>query len=342
MGRKLFNTVKLNEITIQQAFHEFQLSNKAKGLAEETIKYYQRCINAFGRFLYDEMLDCLENVEKKDYIVKHENGMDLDLLCNEINKQAFTKYSNYLLNQDISEHSAKTCLVGVKAFLNFCMDNEYIETFKMQIMKVDEKIKEPYSPSELEKLLKKPDIKKVDFVEYRTWVMENLYYATGMRLGASINLKNKDVDLIHRILYIERTKRRKAQVLHISSTLANILKEYMEVRKGEQEDYLFPNEFGQFLKKRSIEQAVENYNRARGVTKTSIHLFRHTFAKDFLRNGGKINELQDILDHSTSVMSMKYAKLYDIDVMSNIDTTCPLDKIYSQINKRKIHIRDEV
>lgn len=282
------------------------------------------------------MFETLSENEQTDYIKQHSDKIDLTLLCQEINQDAFTEYSTYLQDTSSSQHSAKSNLVGIKSFFNFCMEKDYIQPFNMKIMKVDESHKEPYSVEELALLLKKPDLSKCDFIEYRTWVMENLFYATGMRLSASLELKIKSVDLECRFLNVERTKRRKSQHLRMSSIITEILREYMEVRKGKEEDYLFSNQFGGKLDRRTASQCVENYNKARGVDKTSIHLFRHTFAKDFLRNGGKINELQAILDHSTPIMSMKYASLYDIDINENFDSTCPLDKVYGEINKKKI------
>lgn len=341
MSKKLFVNFTTTDITLEQAFEKFQINNKSKGLTEETLKYYERCIRVFGRFIYQKMVNSFseeEGQELEDYMKNHSDGIDLSLMCQDINQSAYTEYSSYLLETSASQQTAKTHLVGIKAFFNFAMsdENKYIPSFNMKIMKVDEVHKEPYSVAELTALLKKPNLAKCDFAEYRTWVMENLYYATGMRLGASLDLKIKNVDLDYNFLTVERTKRRKSQHLKMSAVLVDILKEYMEIRKGNLDDYLFPSQFGTRLDKRSAEQAVENYNKSRGVTKKSIHLFRHTFAKDFLQNGGKINELQAILDHSTSIMSMKYASLYDIEINNDFDSTCPLDKVYSKINQKKI------
>ena len=339
MAKKLFTNFNINNITFGNAFSKFQLNNKSRGLSDETIQYYRRCRNSFARFIYAKTLESItDDVEKEEYVNTHEKGMDLSLLCSDINKDYYSEYSAYLLETAKSEQTAKTLLVGIKAFLNFAIEEEMIPYFKMKIMKVDEVHKEPYSREEIEALLVKPDLKKCDFVEYRTWVMENLAYAVGMRLGAMLNLKVKDVDLEYRYISVERTKRRKSQNVRMSTVLTKIMTEYIQARGGLPDDYLFCTQFGTKLEKRSAEDAIADYNKARGVSKTSIHLLRHTFAKDFLLNGGKTNELQAILDHSTSVMTMKYASLYDIDLGDNFDASCPLDSVYHDINKEKIKV----
>ena len=39
--------------------------------------------------------------------------------------------------------------------------------------KADKKIKETYTDEELKKLLKKPNLKRCEFNEYKTWVFSN-------------------------------------------------------------------------------------------------------------------------------------------------------------------------
>ncbi|MFZ5969026.1 MAG: tyrosine-type recombinase/integrase [Bacillota bacterium] len=78
--------------------------------------------------------------------------------------------------------------------------------------------------------------------------------------------------------------------------------EYLQYREGEAEDYLFPSQYGGKATRNSIQQAIRTYNLTRGVVKTSIHLFRHTFAKNWIQNGGNIFQLQKILGHSSLKM----------------------------------------
>ena len=58
------------------------------------------------------------------------------------------------------------------------MDKGYIKKFKIENIKTDETVKEPYTEYEMNLLLKKPDLKKCNFSEYRNWVLVNYFYST--------------------------------------------------------------------------------------------------------------------------------------------------------------------
>lgn len=50
------------------------------------------------------------------------------------------------------------------------------------------------------------------------------------------------------------------------------------------------------------------------VSKVHPHKFRHTFAINFLRNGGNIALLKELLGHETIEMVLVYAKIADQDI----------------------------
>jgi integrase/recombinase XerD len=76
-----------------------------------------------------------------------------------------------------------------------------------------------------------------------------------------------------------------------------------------------------------LRQGIETYNLSRGVSKTSIHLFRHTFAQRYLQNGGDSLYLQKVLGHSTLAMTKHYCNIYDVDLVKTFDTFSPLATI---------------
>ena len=173
----------------------------------------------------------------------------------------------------------------MRAFINFCIRLGYVEEFKVQLLTVEKKVKETYTDSELALLLKKPNIKKCSFVEYRNWAFINYLIATGNRVSTVINIKIEDIDFDNNTIILKKTKNKNQQIIPIANSLKTVLLEYLKYRKGMGEDYLFCSFTGGKLTREAIKRAINTYNRTRGVSKTSIHLFRHTFAKNWILNG---------------------------------------------------------
>lgn len=115
----------------------------------------------------------------------------------------------------------------------------------------------------------------------------------------------------------------------MSTTLSNILTQYLSYRKGQSIDYLFCNSNGNQLCDRSLQGSIARYNKKRGVMKTSIHLFRHTYAKKFLQAGGNVFQLQRLLGHSSLEIVKEYVSLYSEDLKLNYDSFNPLEQMIS-------------
>ena len=139
------------------------------------------------------------------------------------------------------------------------------------------------------------------------------------------------------MLLVSRTKSRRQRYIPISRSLNKTLMEYLDVRKAENvKEFLFCNEFGQYLPRTTLQMAITKYCLTRGVTKYSLHLFRHTFANMWILNQGDIFSLQKILGHSSLKQVQHYANLAMDDVKRNFDSFCALESVV--VNDRsRIH-----
>ena len=298
--------------TIEETFSDFIISRKTKGLAEKTLQSYQSQFQAVARHM-DVKMD-IAMLQKADLDAMIISMRDAHLSPNSINSYTRT----------------------LKSFFSWC-NEQGITRLNIPLYKAEETVKETYSDAELAALLKKPDIRKATFAEYRDWVIINFLLNCGSRAATVRAIQIRDVDLDGGMVFYRHTKNRKAQVIPLCSAMVAILREYLRHRGGEAADYLFCTETGSQLTENGLRQSIARYNTRRGVQKTSIHLFRHTFARKYLIDcGGDAFTLQKLLGHSTLAMTKHYCAIFDADLTKNYDNFSPLAQMKSNSTRIKM------
>jgi integrase/recombinase XerD len=206
----------------------------------------------------------------------------------------------------------------------------------MQAIKVDKTGVETYSDEELYTLLKKPNIKRCSFSEYQCWVMTNFLFSTAVRQRSLMHIRIKDIDFDNCMVHVTVTKNRKILLVPFNQTLKNIIIEFLKYRQHKsEEDFLFCNVFGQQLVKSTCYHMLYEYNKRRGVQTTGIHRYRHTFAKQWILNGGNVVSLSKLLGHSSLQITQNYINLLVSDVSKEVTTINLLDK-FSE--RKRIHM----
>lgn len=295
---------KKSNLSIQEAFDLFIRKCKIKNLTDLSISSYEK-----------KMVHFYEFIDKSEPITA-------------VSKDTVDDYILWLReNTDANDITINSYLRSVRAFLYFCMEDRYIPTFKIQLIKAEKKIKETYTDDELVRLLEKPDVDNCSFSCYKTWVFENYLLGTGNRISTALDLHIGDINFQSGVIILRKTKNRKQQIIPLSATLAEILQGYLQIRGGEADDYVFCNEYGEQASCRTYQQLVRRYNRKRGVEKTSCHTFRHTFAKNWILNSGDMFRLQKILGHSDLTVTKEYVNMFGQDLQMDFEKFNPLDNL---------------
>lgn len=285
--------------SILDAFNEFLIDKKAEGLSEKTITTYRNHFNCVGKWL------------------------DTDMPIAELEESHLKKMVADMRETALTPNSIASYIRSLKAFLSWCNANEKTSV-QLKAYKAPETVKETYTDTELKLLLKKPNIKACGFTEYRNWVIINLLLNCGCRAATIRSILIKDVNLINQTITYRHTKNGKVQIVPLCSIIIPILREYMRIRGGQENEVLFPNDFGKPLSETALRLAIVKYNTSRKVKKTSIHLFRHTFAQRYLQNGGNSLYLQKILGHTTLAMTKHYCNIYDVELVKSFNEFSPL------------------
>ena len=110
-----------DNLTVSEAFEDFLEHCRIRNLRPETIKVYKLHFSIFQRFLNNDTL-----------------------LISEITPQMVGEFVLDLRsdNHNCNEITVNSYLRGVRVFLYYCMEMDYMPSFKITIPKADKKLKE--------------------------------------------------------------------------------------------------------------------------------------------------------------------------------------------------------
>ena len=290
-------------MTFEEGCNMYLMNCRERNLRQGTINHYRQSYTQFYKFF------------------------DREMPLSEMNEAAYRRYVLYLSENLENDVSINSYLRDLIATLRFLMEEGMVEPFKMKSIKVDKWSVETYTDDELTILLKKPNIKTCDFIEYESWVMTNLLFCTGIRQRSLIHLEVRDVDLDNSLLHVRVTKSRTPLVVPLSKAMMSILREYLRHRQFKKNDeFLFCNAYGEQLSRSSHYKMLSSYNKSRGVQTTGVHRYRHTFAKQWVLNGGNVVSLSKMLGHSNLSITQNYINLLVSDLAKQVEEISLLDK----------------
>lgn len=138
---------------------------------------------------------------------------------------------------------------------------------------------------------------------------------TGIRASELCNLTVGDYDQKRTRLHIKHGKGNKARYIVVGTRTAKAIWLYMTRRGATRPtDPLFAAKSGRFLQRDNLRHTLDTIGQNAGVEKVYPHRFRHTFAIEFLRNGGNVALLKELLGHESLDMVMRYAKISEQDI----------------------------
>ena len=336
-------------------FTEFKTAQEDKGNSQKTIEFYVR-----GYFKLCEFIDMvymkasaakelglpaptkptpLSEVSEKEAVNRAGGAFPISILTTDGLERDYRKY---LTNLGVNEQTIAAYFRAYRAIAYFAMEEGWIPRRKISIKQPEPPIKNCYTDDEIKRLVRKP--KTDDFLENRNWVMVNYFLATGNRVSSVADLRIGDVDLDEGYITVNRQKNGKPTRIPLVKKITRILRAYIDDYRTEVNgvpvglnEPLFCNLYGEKLSENGIKKAIANYNRSRNVEKTSVHLFRHTFAKKWIIDGGDLLQLEKMLGQSSLKMVQHYSNLYASDIKEQAEKHAVIAK--TKGNGRKIRKR---
>lgn len=275
-----------------ETFHTFMGIKELEGLTNRTLKDYRDIMGYFERYLK----------EQRSIPQVRRGNISIDL---------FRSYLYYMVKErKLKNTTVNIRLRSMKVYLNWLYEEGKLEhniAKRLKLLKVEDNKVRTLSDKEVRKMLKTPD--KTSYRGFRTFIIMVLMLDCGPRVSETVNIKIDDVNLREGIVTIRgsEAKSKRYRELPISNKTKKLLKQLIDISKSNNEEYVFLNAYDGG--KISSDQVIRDFQRCykmAGLDCKGVHAWRHTFATNFIKNGGNAFTLQRIMGHSTMDMTKRY------------------------------------
>lgn len=306
----------MNKIRFSQALDGYELAATARHLSKNTLIDYHNTYRKLQTFLADDpYLDEIDRTTLQRFFA------------------AQTVSNKTLLNYHIGLSALWTWAVGEQILpVNILHAMERPKPAKRDIIPfTEQEVRAILNASERSKAYQRPGKKTTSHTlpnAARNRAIVLTLIDTGLRASELCNLRILDVDLRARdkIVIVHEGKGMKDRHIPISSRTAQAIWRYLTSRPDARlNDPLFATSLGKCLNRNNLGDLLEVAAERAGVRDCHPHRFRHTFAINFLRNGGDIYTLQAILGHETLEMCLRYLKIAQMDIDNAHRRASPVD-----------------
>ena len=306
----------------------FRLSCQTEGKSPRTTEWYTSFLGRFLLFL--ETDSCPTNITGID-----RNHIRAFILY--LQQEAKTPYTGKQLSDCTIQGYVRT----LKVFFSWAIREEYIESNPMTnipVPKATVKVVTTFSSEQVAELLWLCG--RSNGHGHRNLTIILLLLDSGIRVSELVSIELDDVNLAEGDIKIRRAKGNKERIVPIGSLVQKTLWKYINCYRSrpvtDRVCRLFLSESGMPLTKSGIQQMLRRYGKRVGIAgvRCSPHTFRHSFAKNYLLNGGDIFSLQKILGHSSLASVRIYLNLFASDIKKQHQRFSPVDNL---AENRKIY-----
>lgn len=270
------------------------------GCTDETIRSYIYFLGQFKKWLVSD---------------------DIELL----NLDIFNAYTMYLLKKDITRTTVITYLTHIRAFYHFLDDNDICNNnlSKIRLPRKHKNVIDILSDNEVKRLLLA--VSGTDFLSVRNRLIIYCMLDCGFRRSDIINLKTENIKDNH---FIVTGKGAKERIIPYGENVGSLIQEYKQFKfYGE---YFFTMKDGKHITKNTIKMLFQRLKVETGIKRLKAHLLRHTFATNYLCNGGNLEMLRLIMGHTDIKTTQIYLHLAETKKLLEKAHISYLDKLESR------------
>lgn len=310
------------QLTLSQAYAGFELAANARRLSPKTIADYQNTFRKFARFMAEQ----------------DDSPLDGDPPLESITP---THIRRFLAAQDqVSKKTALNYHVGLSALWTWALDEEYVDSHVVRRCErptPEKRAVVPYTEADIKAMLSSLEKSKAYSRPGKRSCSNSLPNAernraiifllldTGLRAQELCDLTIVHTDLKNRRVKV-MGKGAKERSVPFSPRTAQILWRYITAFRKDAyaNEPLFITDELRAFDRNMLRRSLSRIGERAGLSGVNCHRFRHTFAINYLRNGGDPWSLQLMLGHSTLEMVSHYLSIAQADLDDNHRQASPV------------------
>lgn len=161
-------------------------------------------------------------------------------------------------------------------------------------------------------------------------------FDSGLRLAEICALRICDVDLITGRIEVLQGKGKKYRISFVSNITLKAIRKYLNGRSVFNErEPLFISETGTFLTEQGMQAIRYKIERKCGIKLGGFHALRRGFAKEFLKNGGDLFTLQNLLGHNEVETTRGYVQLDPEELQAIYAKNSPLETTFRTHQRKR-------
>lgn len=284
---------------MQKALARFLRHHRAEGHAKKTILYYESSITLFIKFC-------------------QERGYSSDLA--DLDADTVREWMTDQRDRGLAEHTVAARVRALKIWTRWLVAEDRIERDPLRNLKtpkLPDKAKSTLSPAEVDRLLSLCNRKTEN--GRRDLAIMLLLFSTGLRAAEIVSLQANDIDWDKGLITIKRGKGGKFRVVPLGSKVERALDRYLD---GRDTGALFLTRDGQPITYVTLRQMLRRYSEKTNIH-ANPHKWRHSSAIQYLRSGGRIENLRAMLGHSSLQITLHYARIAGVDLAEAHETADP-------------------
>jgi site-specific recombinase XerD len=307
------------EATVSELIERFLITKQTENCTAKTIDWYRQMLGRFARFVgEDTRMSSLGLDDARRFVTSLQAQQN--------------RYENHNIAQvkegGLSPYTISCYVRPLKTFSRWLVIEGYcrIDPF--------DRLKKPKLPQPMIEVLTNDEVKEMlsainpnTFTGSRLYTMILLLLDTGIRASELTGLQVENADLTNGAIKVLGKGRKERIVYFGAVTKKAMLRYFTSFRPESISDKFFLTTDGRELTYNSLKLIIQRLAERSGIQRLHLHLLRHTFAVNYLLNGGDLMTLRLMLGHTTISTTQIYLNLSSAQVQLQHNRFSPVDRL---------------